>query len=115
MDDITVRIKRQPFDPPFVLQVGDEQVPARVRKLDDSSVVVRIDGLGIYKIDITGVGFWFVERKAEAYEPDRLLPEIRGGVLERLLMGVARSLGDHCGTVGAEIRAIREFLFRRGQ
>ena len=113
--EITVEIKRQLFDPPFVLQIGGEQIPTRIGRLDEGSVVARIDGRGTYRIDIAGVGFWFAERKAEPYEPGRFLPEIRGGILERMAAAVAGALGRHCGAVAGEFREIRSFLFRRGR
>ena len=116
MDEMTVRIKQQPFDPPFVVQLDSNDVASRIHRLDDNSVVAKIDGVGTYRIDITDVGFWFVERKAKRYEPDEGVPQgIRGGILERMLTAVATSVGWHCGTVADEFREIRDFLSPRSQ
>lgn len=114
MDEMTVRIKQQPFDPPFVVQVDNKDVASRIHRLDDNSVVAKIDGLGTYRIDITDVGFWFVERKAKRYESDKGIPQgIRGSIPKRMLTAVAASLGWHCATVADEFREIRDFLFPR--
>lgn len=111
--EITVNIKRQPFDPPFVLRIGDEDVSARIGRINDKSAVVKIKGLGTYKIDITGVGFWFVERNAILYEPISVMPEIHGGILERMGTVAAKFSGQYCGAVAKVSRGIRNILIGR--
>ena len=114
VSEMNVKIKRQLFNPPFVIQVGDEHVPARTAMLDSSSVVARIEGRGIYRIDITDVGFWFVEREARLYEAGSVLPKIRGGIFERAVLAFARSCGRHCGAVADEFQNIQDLLLKRG-
>ena len=115
-NEITVLIKRQPFDPPFVLKVGDEDVSARVSRMEDNcNVVANIAGYGTYKIDVSDVGFWFIEKKAEPYEVEGVLPEIHGGFTERMFRTVAGSIGYHCGTVISEFREVRDAVLRKNK
>ena len=113
--ELAVRIKRQPHEPPFVLRIGDEDVPARIAKLNDHGVAASIKGLGIYRIDTSNVGFWFVDREAKPWEPGRSLPEIHGGILERSSRAVARSLGHHCGSVISEFGEVLDALLGNGR
>ena len=109
--DIKVMIKRQPFDPPFVIQIGEENVSALINRSDNETVIANIKGFGIFKIDITDVGFWFVEKKAEPFETDRIIPEIHGTVLERMTKGSANYLGQYCGIAVSELRGLRDIFF----
>jgi len=105
--ELVLKIKQQPFEPPFVLQVDGEDVHARVGKLDDHHVVAHVGDMGAYKIDVSDVGFFFVEKKAEPYEGGKVPQGLNGGVLNRTLMAAARALGEHCGDVMVELEFVR--------
>ena len=108
-----VKIKRQLFDPLFVIQIDEKDVPARIARLDDNSIVAKIEGRGTYRIDVSGVGFWFVEKKAEPYEPDKVLPEIHGYTPERMMTAAAKALGQECSVAVKGFRKIQNFMFGR--
>ncbi len=112
-EGLILEIKQQPFEPPFVLQVGGEELPAYVGKLDDNHVVARISDKGNYKIDVSDVGFFFVEKKAEPYKGRKVLQGFDGGILNRTLRATAKSLGEHCGDVITELEFVRGVLFPR--
>ena len=108
---LALRIKQQPFEPPFVVQVGGEELSVRGGKLDDNHLIAHIDGKGNYKIDISGVGFFFVDKKAEPYEGSKVPPGFSGGILNRTSRVAAKSLGEHCGDVITELQYVRSVLF----
>ena len=105
-EELTLRIKQQPFDPHFVLQIGEEELSANVSKLDDNHVVARIKNRGNYKIDIREVGFFFVEKLAKPYEGGKIPSGVNDGVPTRILRAAAKSLGMHCGDVTTELRYV---------
>jgi len=112
-EELTLKIKQQPFEPRFVLQVGDEQLFGHVGNLDDKHVVARINDKGSYRIDISDVGFFFVEKTAEPYESSKVSPGFNGGILARTLRAGAESLGEHCGSVITELQYVSSVLLPR--
>ncbi|MFC1734930.1 hypothetical protein ACFL1X_02365 [Candidatus Hydrogenedentota bacterium] len=112
-DVILVKIKQQPFAPPFVVEV-DGEPSTRVSKLDDAHVVAHIDGRGAYKIDISDVGFFSVEKEAVFCEGMGVPEEGQKGSLARIFRATSRTLGEHCGDVLTEFRLVRDALLPRG-
>jgi len=105
-EELMVKVKQQPFGPRFVLQVGDEQISGHVGDLDDKHVVARINNKGAYKIDVSDVGFFFVEKPAKPYESSQVPARLNGGILARTLRAGAESLGEHCGSVITELQYV---------
>ena len=114
-ENLAVRIKQQPFAPSFVIAIGEKEVSARVHKLDDDHVVAHINGRGTYRIDITDVGFFFVEKEAQPCSNSKAFTQLNGTPLARVLRRAAKSVGEHCGDVFTEFESVLTVLSPRGR
>lgn len=109
-DSLTVRIKQQPFDPPFVIEIDGQEAPASIGKSYSGWLLANIHGKGTYKINVSDVGFFFVEREAVAMG-NGVLPGIPGaGKLNRISRSVAEVVGEHCGDVWTELKTVQSIL-----
>jgi len=113
-ETLAVQIKQQPFDPPFVIAIGGEPVPARVHKPGADHIVADLDGRGAYRIPITDVGFFFVEKEATPCDNPKA-PSPRGDRLAaRVARRIATAVGEHCGDTLTECKTVLTALVPRG-
>ena len=112
-EKMMLKIRQQPFDPPFVIEMDGEERPARVGKLENGHILAQIEGDGTYAIDVSDVGFFFVEREAVPAEHAAGSKHLGFGAVSRLSRHAAKLVGEHFGDVLGEFQTVRSAVLPR--